>query len=502
MGFLFHLNKYNYFVTFTPSKKVDMKQVTAFLCCLSIVFCLSSQTNNKFSANKQFIINSVEKHRNELIALSDSVWTFAESALKEKHSAKILADYAEAQGFKVTRGVAEMPTAFIAEFGSGKPIIGIMGEYDALPGLSQKAQPEKKFLKDGAAGHGCGHNMFGPGSLGAAVAIKELIAAGKLKGTIRFYGTPAEEDVGGKIYMARAGLFNDLDVCLDWHPSYETTANMQSSQALIGYVLEFTGKSAHAAFDPWNGRSALDGAELFTAGINMLREHIKPTVRIHYVYKEAGNVPNVIPDRASVWFWIRDSKRNGVADVEKRVFDIAKGAALMAGVTYKMNLVTGDYEILINETGAKALQTNLEQMDSIVYTNDEIAFAKKIMQEAELPFSGIKGNVKPLEKTKSDPDGGSTDVGDISWVVPEISLNVTTAPYNAPWHSWVVVACGGMSIGHKGMLYAAKGLGTTMVDLFESEKLRQDIRKEFDLRKGSEIWKALLPDGPPVLPKE
>jgi aminobenzoyl-glutamate utilization protein B len=479
-----------------------MKQLTALLFLLSISFFSTAQVKNKLSANKQAIIASVEKHQKELIQLSDQIWGFAESALREKQSAKVLADYAEAQGFKVTRAVAEMPTAFTAEYGTGKPVIGIMGEYDALPGLSQKAQPVKEILKAGAPGHGCGHNMFGAGSLGAAVALKELIAAGKLKGTIRFYGTPAEEDVGGKIYMARAGLFNDLDICLDWHPSYETTAGMQSSQALAGHVLEFYGKSAHAAADPWNGRSALDGAELFTTGLNFLREHVKPSVRMHYVYKEAGKVPNVIPDRASVWFWLRDSKRNGVAAVEERVRDIAKGAALMAGVDYKMNLITGDYEILVNETGAKALQANLEMMDSISYTNEEFEFAKQIMKEAGLPYLGIKGNVKPLEQTKPDPDGGSSDVGDISWIVPEISLNVTTAPYSAPWHSWVVVACGGMSIGHKGMLYAAKGLATTMVDLFENEKLRQDMHKEFNQKKGTEVWKPLLPDGPPPVPKD
>jgi aminobenzoyl-glutamate utilization protein B len=478
-----------------------MKQLIVLLFLYSISL-LSFSQQNKLSVNKQAVLASVEKHRSELIRLSDQVWAFAESALRETQSAKVLADYAEAQGFKVTRGVAEMPTAFTAEYGTGKPIIGMMGEYDALPGLSQKAQPLKEPLQTGSAGHGCGHNMFGAGSLGAAVAIKELIAAGKLKGTIRFYGTPAEEDVGGKIYMARAGLFNDVDVCLDWHPGYETAAGMQSSQALVGYVLEFNGKSAHAAFDPWNGRSALDGAELFTTGLNFLREHVKPSVRIHYVYKEAGNVPNVIPDKASVWFWIRDSKRAGVKVVEEKVFDIAKGAALMAGVDYKMNLMGGDYEILVNETGAKALQANLQMMDSIVYTAEEIQFAKNIMKEAGLIYAGMKGNVKPLEQTKPDPDGGSTDVGDISWIVPEISLGVTTAPYHAPWHSWVVVACGGMSIGHKGMLYAAKGLGITMVDLFENEKLRQDMRKEFDQRRNGETWKAMLPEGPPPVPKD
>lgn len=447
------------------------------------------------------MLASVEKHQQELIKLSDQVWGFAEIAMRETQSAKVLADYAEQQGFKVTRGVAAIPTAFIAEYGSGKPIIGVLGEFDALPGLSQKAQPVKEALKKDAPGHGCGHNMFGAASLGAALSIKELIAAGKIKGTIRFYGTPAEEDLAGKVWMAKAGLFDDLDVCLDWHPDYENKANMQSSQAVSDYSISFKGKSAHAAADPWNGRSALDAAELFTTGINFMREHVKPSVRMHYVYTKAGNVPNVIPAEASVWLWIRDSKRSGVAEVSERMKDIAKGAALMAGVEYEIKLNSGLYEILINETGAKALQANMELVGPIVYTKEELGFADKIMKEYGLEMKGISGTIKPLEVTKPDPTGGSTDVGDVSYIVPEISLLATTAPYESPWHSWVVVACGGMSIGHKGLLFASKSLGTTMVDLFENEKLRQDIKEEFLKRKGKEVWKAMLPDGPPPVPK-
>jgi aminobenzoyl-glutamate utilization protein B len=460
---------------------------TSFLC----------YSQKKLSPNKQAILKSIEKQQEQLISLSDQIWALAETAMKEKQSSKLLADYATAQGFQVKMEVAEISTAFIAEYGSGRPIIGIMGEFDALPGLSQKATAVREALQAGAAGHGCGHNMFGAGSLGAAVAIKELIEAGKLKGTIRFYGTPAEEDVGGKIYMARAGLFNDLDVCLDWHPAYETQASTQSSQAMVSWLFEFNGVSAHAASDPWNGRSALDAAELFSTGINFLREHVKPSVRMHYVYKEAGNVPNVIPDKASVWLWIRDSQRKGVAVVEERVMDIAKGAALMAGVKQQSKLLSGDYETLVNVTGAQLLHSNLQLIDSISYTAEEIEFGKKIMKEAGLEYVGFKTAPKPIEPTKPDPEGGSTDVADVSWVVPEISLIVTTTPNLAPWHSWVVVACGGMSIGHKGMLYASKGLALTMVDLFENEKIRQEIKKEFETRKGKEVWKALLPEGPP-----
>ncbi len=475
---------------------MKLSPLTSFFLLLLTLQQNTVAQQKKIPANKAAVIASVNAHEQALIKLSDEIWAYAEIAFKETQSSKVLADYAEAQGFRVERGVAGIPTAFTATYGSGAPIIGIMGEFDALPGLSQKAQPTKEALVAGAAGHGCGHNMFGPGSLGAAIAIKELMAAGKLKGTIRFYGTPAEEDGSGKVYMARAGLFNDLDVCLDWHPDYENKANMQSSQAVTDWTVEFTGKSSHAAADPWNGKSALDGAELFTTGVNFLREHIRPSARIHYVYKDGGNVPNVIPDKASVWIWMRDSKRSGVAVLEERVRAIAEGAAMMAGVEYTIKLNSGLYEILNNEAGAQVLHRNMELLGPIIYSPEEIAFAKEIQEAYGLPAKGMNGNIKPLETTKADPDGGSTDVGDISWIVPEITLLAVTAPYESPWHSWVVVACGGMSIGHKGLLFASKSLGMTMVDLFENEALRNEIKTEFLKRKGDEVWKPMLPDGP------
>ena len=477
-----------------------MKTKFCVLISFSMLISFTGFSQKNDSKLKQAILKSVENHQQELIKLSDEIWGFAETALKEYKSSKVLADYAEAQGFKVERGVAGLPTAFIASYGSGKPIIGVLGEFDALPGLSQKAQINKEALAIEAPGHGCGHNLFGAGSLGAALAIKELIQQGKLKGTIRFYGTPAEEDLAGKVYMARAGLFNDLDVSLDWHPDFENRAGIQSSQAVTDYTIAFKGKSAHAAADPWNGRSALDAAELFTVGVNFLREHVKPSVRMHYVYTKAGSVPNVIPAEAAVWLWIRDSKRSGVAEVSERMKDIAKGAALMAGVDYEIKLNSGLYEILVNETGAKVLQKNMEFVGPISYTKDEVDFANAIMKQYGADSKGLSGIIQPLETTKPDPEGGSTDVGDVSYIVPEISLLVTTAPYESPWHSWVVVACGGMSIGHKGMLYASKALGTTMVDLFQDENLRNQIKAEFLKRKGNEIWQAMLPIGPAPIP--
>jgi len=472
--------------------------LTALLALLMHQHSFSQKTN--LSPAKKSAVSIVDHHEAELTALSDSVWAYAETALKEYKSSALLADYAEKQGFKVTRNVAGLPTAFIAEYGSGKPIIGVLGEFDALQGLSQKAQAEREALHTDSAGHGCGHNMLGVGGLGAALAIKELIEKNVIKGTIRFYGTPAEEDYGGKLYMARAGVFNDLDVCFDWHPDYETIVNNQSSQAVTDYTVLFKGKSAHAASDPWDGRSALDAAELFTTGINFYREHVKPSVRMHYVYLEAGKIPNVIPDRASVWIWLRDAKRTGVADLEKRMKQIAQGAALMAGVEYEIKLNNGLYEQLVNDKGAALLQKNLDMLGGISYTPEEIKFADELMKNFGADsIKGINGNVQPLEPTPEYPDNGSTDVGDVSWIVPEISLLVTTAPWKTPWHSWAVVACGGMSIGHKGMLYASKAMAVTMVDLYQNPQMVTDIRNEFIQKKGKEEWQAMIPPGPPAM---
>ncbi|MCI0486324.1 MAG: amidohydrolase [Blastocatellia bacterium] len=450
---------------------------------------------------KEEALASIEKHRAELIKLSDRIWAFAETALHETKSSQALADYAEQQGFKVEREVAGMPTAFVATYGEGRPIIGILGEYDALPGLSQKASPVKEALATDAAGHGCGHNLFGAASLGAALAIKELIAAGKLKGTIRFYGTPAEESVGGKVYMARDGLFDDLDVCLAWHPDDETRADTQSSQAIVDFIVEFRGKAAHAAFDPWNGRSAVDAMELFTHGINMLREHVKPSVRIHYSIMKGGDVPNVVPEYAKLWCWVRDSKREGVDSVLARVRKIAEGAALMAEVESKLTVQAGDYEMLVNMTGAKLIHENLTQLGSIEYTNEEQEFARMIQRATEVEAKGLKGEVQPLEEQRPDPPGGSTDVADVSWIVPTLHLSVTTAPEGAPWHAWPVVACGGMSIGHKGLVYAARAMAATMVDLFEDAPLREAIKAEFEQKVGGHVYKPYIPDGPPPVPK-
>lgn len=476
-------------------QKTCISFILSFLIMTSTAWSQSMSENS----NKQAVLQSIDAKFPELTNLSDKIWSYEEIAFQEAQSAAALIAYAESQGFTVKSGVGEMPTAFVAEYGSGHPIIGVLGEFDALPGLSQKTVPYKDPLNHGAAGHGCGHNLFGVASLAAATTIKELIQSGELEGTIRFYGTPAEEKFFGKLWMVRAGLFDDVDVVMDWHPSAETSANVQSSLALVDFLVEFTGQAAHASADPWNGRSASDALELYTTGINYYREHIKPTVRIHYHIQDAGKVVNVVPDYSKIWTRVRDTRREGMDKVWKHVERIAEGAAIMADVDYKITLISGIHEVLVNRTGGAILQSNLEQLGAIEYTDDEQDFAKKIQEATGSEVVGIESKIEPLKATAEHPMGGSTDVGDVSFIVPTIRLGATTAPKGTPWHSWAVVACGGMSIGHKGMAYAAKALSTTMVDLYENPAAIEKIKAEFKERKGDYIYKGMIPDGPPPL---
>ncbi len=459
----------------------------------------TSVHSQKLGKNKKGVIGSVEKHNASLIAISDSIWALAETAFEENESSRILADYAEANGFKVERGVAGMPTAFVATYGSGKPVISVLGEFDALPGISQKAMPTKEALVKGGAGHGCGHNLFGAGSLGAAIAVKEMIEQGELTGTVKFFGTPSEEKYFGKIWMVREGLWDGVDVNLSWHPGASTKADVQSSLALVDFKVEFFGQAAHASADPWNGRSASDALELYTAGINYYREHIKPTVRIHYHIQDGGQVVNVVPDYTKLWVRVRDTKRSGMMPVYERVQEMAEGAAILANVDYKISLISGIYEVLVNRAGGEIMQKNLELLGPINYTEQEVAFGKKIQEVTGKPQLGLDASISSLEATKEHPGGGSTDVGDVSWNVANINLSVTTAPKDTPWHSWAVVACGGMSIGHKGMTYAAKAMAMTMVDLFENPKMVEKVKAEYLERKGSETYEAIVPEGPPPI---
>ena len=473
-----------------------MKNLLSIVFVIGSTFLLNSQSVNKL---KKDLLNSIEEKTLELTSLSDKIWEAAEVAFREDKSAEYLIEYAEANGLTIERGLAGMPTAFTASYGKGKPVIGIIGEFDALPGLSQTTAPYRDELIEGGAGHGCGHNLFGTASLGAAIAIKELIEKGSIEGTVKFFGTPAEEKFFGKLWMIREGVFDDVDICMDWHPADITEANVQPSLALVDFMVEFTGQSAHASMDPWNARAANDALELYTSGINAYREHVKPSVRMHYHIQDAGQVVNVVPDYSRIWVRVRDITKEGLQPVYDHVKKMAGGAAIMANVEHKVSLISGIHDLLPNRTGGAAMQKNLEALGDIQYTQEEIDFALEMQRNNGKPEIGIDGKIRSLRETLKSPGGGSTDVGDVSYNVPVVSLNATTAPKGVPWHSWSVVASSGMSIGHKGMLYAAKALGMTMVDIFKDSRLRDDIKREFDERIGEYEYDPFLDPGPPPL---
>ena len=470
-----------------------------FITILLLVFSFLSAQSQSANKLKKQLVNSIDMKTSDLTSLSDKIWEAAEVAFREDKSAEYLIEYAEANGLIVEKGIAGMPTAFTATYGEGKPVIGIIGEFDALPGLSQDTVPHRHELIEGGAGHGCGHNLFGTASLGAAIAIKELIERGELQGTVKFFGTPAEEKFFGKLWMIRDGVFDDVDICMDWHPADKTEANVQPSLALVDFMVEFTGQTAHASVDPWNARAANDALELYTAGINAYREHVKPSVRMHYHIQDAGKVVNVVPDYSRIWVRVRDITKEGLQPVYEQVRKMAGGAAIMANVEHKVSLISGVHDLLPNRVGGAALQKNLETLGDIQYTQEEIDFALELQRNNGKPEIGIDGKIRPLRETLNSPGGGSTDSGDVSYNVPVVSLAATTAPKGVPWHSWSVVASSGMSIGHKGMLHAAKALGMTMVDIFKDGKLRENIKKEFDEKIGEYEYDPYLDPGPPPI---
>lgn len=473
-----------------------MKKLLTIIFIVGSTFIVNSQSANKL---KKELLNSIEQKSSELTALSDKIWEAAEVAFREEKSAEYLIKYAEENGLKVEKELAGMPTAFTATYGEGKPVIGIIGEFDALPGLSQTTDSFRNELTEGGAGHGCGHNLFGTASLGAAIAIKELIEKGDLTGTVKFFGTPAEEKFFGKLWMIREGVFDDVDITMDWHPADHTEANVQPSLALVDFMVEFTGQSAHASADPWNARSANDALELYTSGINAYREHVKPSVRMHYHIQDAGQVVNVVPDYSRIWVRVRDITKEGLQPVYDQVRRMAGGAAIMANVEHKVSLISGIHDLLPNRTGGAIMQKNLEILGDIQYSQDEIDFALDMQKANGKPQIGIDGKIRPLRETLESPGGGSTDVGDVSYNMPVVSLAATTAPKGVPWHSWSVVASSGMSIGHKGMLHAAKALGMSMIDIYKDQKLREEIKKEFDERIGDYDYDPYLNPGPPPI---
>jgi aminobenzoyl-glutamate utilization protein B len=456
-----------------------------------------------FSLNAQKkvedVIKNLDLKAESYGTIAQNIWDLAEMGYQEEKSAALLQQTLKDAGFTLKVGIADIPTAFIAEYGNGAPVIAVLGEYDALPGLSQQAVPEKKTAGK-AAGHACGHHLFGTASMAAAIAVKDWMVANNIKGTIRFYGTPAEEGGSGKVYMVRAGLFNDVDVALHWHPGAQNAASAGAALANKSAKFRFHGISAHAAGSPEKGRSALDGVEAMDMMVNMMREHIPQEARIHYVITDGGKAPNVVPDFAEVYYYARHNNRKVVIDIFDRMVKAAEGAALGTGTTMDYEMIGGTHELLPNLTLQKLMYDNLVKVGGIEYTPEEKEFADKIAvtlgyEKADLATAK---NVQPYETEARAY--GSTDVGDVSFTVPTVGMGAATWVPGTPAHSWQAVAAGGTSIGKKGMMVAAKTITRTAIDLFENPSLVAKAKTEFLDRRGPDFkYVPLLGDRAPAL---
>ncbi len=451
----------------------------------------------------------------ELSGLSSKVWEYAEVGLKEHESALAESEYLARHGFTIKSNVGGMPSAFVAEWGTGKPVFGFLGEYDALAGLSQEVSPEKKPLVSGAPGHGCGHNLLGVGAIGSAIALKEYFQKNDLPGTVRYYGCPAEETLCGKVFMAKEGVFDDLDTAITWHGGQTNTVQMGSSNGVNSAKFTFLGKTAHAAGDPHNGRSALDAVELMNIGANYLREHVISSARLHYVITEGGGQPNVVPARAQVWYYVRAPHRNQVVEIYDRLVDVARGAALMTGTTFEVEFLAGCYDVLPNFALANIALDQLKEVGGPVLSPEDEAFALKLAESLDkkkkdeslkamnVPkelFEQVVNTtvIEPLDEGKAM--AGSTDVGDVSWITPTVQVSTACWPLGTPGHSWQITACSGHSLGMKGTIAAAKTMARTAVVLANDPEAMKKIWAEFRERLGEDKYVSPIPEGvePPL----
>lgn len=478
--------------------------ILPLLACICL-FAGISKAQQKTAAGKALkasAIQNIQSQQEVYQRTALQIWGLAEVGYKEYKSSALLQQLLRDSGFSVDTGVAGIPTAFVATYGSGKPIIGILAEYDALPGLSQDTVPDRHPRDGVSAGHGCGHHLFGVASVAAGIELKQLIASGKLKGTLRVYGCPAEEGGSGKVYMVRAGLFRDVDAVIHWHPADRNAVSNGRSMANISAKFRFHGLSAHAAAAPEKGRSALDAVEAMDYMVNMMREHIPSSTRIHYVITNGGKAPNVVPDFAEVYYYVRNKDRNVVSDVFERVVNAAKGAALGTGTKVDYEIIGGVYDLLPNKPLAAAMYKNLEQVGGVHYTAEETAFAKKIQSTFSYPAPDVSkaATIDSFRAEVNDDGNASTDVADVSWNVPTAGLSAATWAPGTPGHSWQAVACGGTGIGIKGMMVAAKTLALTGIDLFTTPALISEATAAFKKARGDGFqYKALLGDRPPAL---
>ena len=435
--------------------------------------------------------------------LAMKIWHLAEIGFRETQSAALLQEQLQREGFTVESGVAGMPTAFVASYGSGSPVIGVLAEYDALPGVSQEAVPEKKERAGATAGHACGHHLFGAASIQSAIAAKDWLKATGRKGTLRVYGCPAEEGGSGKVYLVRAGRFKEVDTVLHWHAGDRNQITMASSLANKSGKFRFYGVASHAAGSPERGRSALDGVEAMDYMVNLMREHVPETTRIHYVITRGGEAPNVVPAFAEVYYYVRSPGREIVNEVWERVVQAATGAALGTGTTTKVEITGGVHELLINDTLGRLMHENLVAVGGVTYTPEEREFALKIGRTVfgKAPAPETATLIVPYTSgQRREGGGGSTDVGDVSWVVPTVGLRAATWAPGTPAHSWQAVACGGTTMGLKGMNVAAKVMAGTLLDLFVQPGVIAKAKAELAEKRGADFkYVPLLGERAPAL---
>lgn len=448
------------------------------------------------------ILQHVEHYASDYGAMAQEIWNLAEVGYQEHESTEILQARLREHGFQVEAGVAGIPTAFVAEWGTGGPILGIMAEFDALPGITQDRTPERNPIEDKPAGHACGHHLFGTGSVAAALAAKDWLERTGTPGTIRVYGTPAEEGGAGKVYMVRAGLMDDVEVMMHWHPSSSNSANAATSLSNKSAKFRFSGVSAHAAGAPDRGRSALDGVEAMNHMVNLMREHVPSSTRIHYVITYGGAAPNVIPDFAEVFYYVRHPDPQEVKRIFDWVADAAQGAALGTGTTVEYEVIHGIYNVLMNVELQEVMYRNLQAVGGVEYTPEERRFAEAIRRTLgeDAPPVDAAAGIDPFVVDPSAEGRGSTDVADVSWAVPTVGLRTATWVPGTSSHSWQAVAAGGTSIGEKGMVVAAKTMALTLVDLFQDPELRARARAEWEERRGPDfVYEPLLGDRDPPL---
>lgn len=475
---------------------MKLVRIVSFAAAALLALPLSAQTT------KAEVAAAIDSRHATYDELALKIWSYAEVGYQEVKSSAALQEQLKREGFAVEAGVAGIPTAFAASFGNGGPVVAILGEFDALPGVSQDAVPERKERPGVGAGHACGHHLFGTASVAAAIAVKDWLKATGTPGTVRFYGTPAEEGGSGKVYFVRAGLFKDVDIVLHWHAGDRNAVRLSSSLANKSGKFRFHGVASHAAAAPERGRSALDGVEAMDHMVNMLREHVPDSTRIHYVITRGGEAPNVVPAFAEVYYYIRSPSREIVEDVWSRVENAAKGAALGTGTTVDWEVIGGVYELLPNEALARAMHANLLTVGGVTYTEAEKDFAAKIARTLYGKPVAVEtaAQVLPFDPKSASSGGGSTDVGDVSWAAPTVGLNAATWVPGTPAHSWQAVAAGGMTIGLKGMMVAAKTIAITAVDLYTTPELIAKAKAEFQQRRGPDFkYSPLLGDRAPPL---